>query len=95
MVKARVVKRYAQILVPPPTDGPIVVWKDCAEMPCGCRTVVGIRIDLQEQACVAVPCPAHAATMARFMDLFRESTNNPQDRPTVEVAAELMDEAFA
>lgn len=75
---------------------PVVLWKDCAEAECGCRILVGIRLDTQESATVASNCdaPGHFKAMCDFNDLMAATLANPQDRDVVEVACEVLSAAF-
>lgn len=76
---------------------PVVLWKDRAEMPCGCAALVGIRIDKQEWAVVASYCAddGHVEQMRRFMELYAASLEErPEDREAVVVAAEILSTAF-
>lgn len=76
---------------------PTVLWKDRAEMPCGCAALVGIRLDRQEPAVVFAPCEdeEHFEVMARFRERFAESLEDAGPREAVRVACELLSATFA
>lgn len=79
-------------------SAPIVVYKEWAEViRCGCKVVVGIRIDKQEAATVACPCasPAHLQILSGpFQSKLRASLDDPQDRPAAEVVQDLLEATF-
>lgn len=76
---------------------PTVLWKDRAEMDCGCAVLVGLRLDTQEPAVVFTNCEegVHFEEMARCRDLYKDSLANPRvGVEAVRVAAELLSRAF-
>lgn len=75
---------------------PTVLWKDRAEMPCGCAVLVGVRLDLQEPAVVFTNCEddGHFDTMAVCRDLYAKSLAEGREGEAVRVAAELLSRAF-
>lgn len=75
---------------------PMVRANERAAMPCGCAVYVGVRLDNGEAFLGATACaPEHEDTMGAFMAAYFDSLAEPQDRPAVEVADEILTRVFA
>lgn len=93
---ARVV-RGASVSLASAAGYPTVMWKDRAEMPCGCAVLAGVRLDNQEAAMVFTNCEAgtHFDLMARARTLYEETLAEPRyGVEAVEVAREVLCSAF-
>lgn len=67
--------------------------KERAFLECGCSAYIGLRIDRfpPEEALVTKACSdEHLPMMADFIERYVKSLEDPQDRPAVEVAEELL-----
>lgn len=90
-----ITRRY--FLVPPSHGKPGVVGNEFVTAPCGCRCVLGVRIDNHESATVATPCDPEAhGTFIREFQLRLKSlagTRDPNDTtPFIEhIEKTLMD----
>lgn len=75
---------------------PDVLWKDRAEMPCGCAALVGIRIDRGEPAIIFTDCgEEHLGLMRRARDMYAESLAHAREGvEAVVVACEILSRAF-
>lgn len=95
MSAARVVRGEAKFATAP--GQPMVVWKDRAELPCGCAVLVGIRIDTQEPSLVFTNCEqdGHFDAMVRAREAYVVTLQNPREGvEAVEVAREVLSAAF-
>ena len=57
---------------------------------CGCRWVIGVRLDLHEPVFGARPCPAHAREAARAIQIVQGMP--PSDREIGELYEELLEQ---
>lgn len=75
---------------------PPVVFKDHAEMGCGCKVLVGIRLDNGEQALIASNCEedGHFEAMVEFNERFAATLAAPEDRETVLVVCDVLSATF-
>lgn len=76
-----------------PGDVPIVS-NDYERRPCGCLMAAGVRIDNQEQAVYAFPCPEHRRLMEAVIERFRQSLAQPLATPSMTVLLAMYDEAL-
>lgn len=88
--------QHRTLLLPPSDGNPGLVSKDQAVRPCGCIAICGLRVDNREVALHASSCgDDHKPQMREFLDaMARSIEDDPQDRPLVDVADELLDEVF-
>lgn len=75
---------------------PTILYDEWAEViECGCKVVVGTRMDKREAATVACPCgDEHLPILVHFQAVLVASLDHPQDRPAVEVVRDLLEAAF-
>lgn len=84
------IERLYPRLVAFPGNPPMLV-NEAASLPCGCRVLVGLRLDILEAATMAMPCSgSHVSLMERFNELLRDSLSAPRSQPLVEVCEELL-----
>lgn len=83
-------------LLPAQGGQPSVSVLERVSIPCRCCVFVGFRVDNGEQTVVAKPCsrPDHVQVMEHFVTRFKETLDDPQDRPTSQVVEEVLIEVF-
>lgn len=78
----------------PASEGtPPLLSKERVVLDCGCAAYVGLRMDRSppEEAMVTKACSEdHLEKMSDFIKRYIKSLEEPQDRPAVEVAEELL-----
>lgn len=74
---------------------PPVVGNLVAKAPCGCRVVLGSRLDTYDTTTVANPCSdIHDAMMDRFNERLKASLENPTGLPLIEVLDEMLQRIY-
>lgn len=79
--------------IPESGGSPPMLSKERAYLECGCSAYVGKRMDRSppEDALVTKACSEeHLPMMQGFIERYVASLEEPQDRPAVEVADELL-----
>lgn len=75
-------------------DRPTILFTRRAILPCGCFIVAGSRMDNGEAAAsVGACCEDHGPMVTGVYGSLLESLGDPQDRPMVDVANEMLEEA--
>lgn len=82
---------FPKVMFDPPN--PLMGVKERAFIECGCSIWVGMRLDKQEIATMAVSCsPTHQDLIEHFNMLLSESTVEPTDEELVAVCERLLEE---